>query len=58
MQHVEAAATATVPTVNGTGDEKAAKEQDDPKKKPLSFAKKVLAKQNSVTTIEHNRPKV
>ena len=58
-QHVEAAATATVPAVNGTGNGVEATEKaGEPKKKPLSFAKKVLAKQNSVTTIEHNRPKV
>lgn len=31
---------------------------NEPKKKPLSFAKKVLAKQSSATKTEFNRPKV
>ena len=36
----------------------AAKEASEPKKKPVSFAKKVLAKQNAATKTEFNRPKV
>lgn len=36
----------------------AGKEVNEPKKKPLSFAKKVLAKQNAVMKTEFNRPKV
>lgn len=62
VQPAEKAATATVPAVNGTEtkeQEAAEKPKNSSGSKGVSFAKKVLAQQESATKMtSHNRPKV